>query len=164
MKLGKLVVLTVILGMLLCGCQTKSTIDDDKIKTTEFLPFYGENRFLIVSEDTDTPIPGAVLQVSNLHIEEARIMDSIRCGQDGRIVIHQINRRDSYLGKGPPRPTFTFSAPHYYTKTYSVEDLASENSYNPYSRDSLPTTTYKYEEEELELPVYEFTIRLVPSD
>ena len=165
MKLGKPVLLTVLFVMMLGGCQANPTSDPDNIETWELQPFYGESRFLIVCEDTGVPIPGATLQVSNLHIEEPQGEEGIKSGQDGRIVIHQIHRGDSYFGEGPPLPTFTFSAPHYQTRIYSVEDLASETSYDPYGSHNLPTTIFQYRAgEELELPVYEFTIRLVPSD
>ena len=163
MKLGKLVILTVLFGMILGGCRTKPAIDDDKIETV-FLPFYGETRFLILCADTDTPISGAELRVSNLPVEEKRGKESIRSGKDGSIIIHQIHRLDKHYGKGPPRPTFTFSAPRYNTQTFSVKELVSETSYDPYHNDSLPTTSYIYEGEELELQVYELTIRLVPID
>lgn len=163
MKFGKLVILTVLFGMIAIGCRTKPTIDDDRIETV-FLPFYGETRFMIECVETGTSIPDAELRVSNLSIEEMRGKESIRSGKDGSIIIHQIHRRDKHYGNGPPRPTFTFSAPHYNSQTYSVEDLVSETSYDPYRNDSLPTTIYNYKEEELELPVYEITIRLVPID
>jgi hypothetical protein len=165
MKLGKLVLLTALLVMMLGGCQTNKTSDPDNVETWEKRPFYGELRFLIVREDTGAPIPGAVLQVSDLPIAELQDETSARSGQDGRIVIHQMERGITYWGEGPPPPTLTFSALHYRPQTYSVEDLVSGTDYDPYRSDNLPTTTFQTEAgAEIELPVYEFTIRLAPSD
>ena len=164
MRPGKLVLLTALLVMMLSGCQDPFS-DEDDVETWEKRPFYGELRFLIVREDTGAPIPGAMLQVSDLPIVELQDEASIASGQDGRIVIHQMVRGITYWGKGPPPPTFTFSAPHYRAQTYSVQDLASGTSYDPYRSNNVPTTTYQNKAgAEIELPVYEFTIRLVPSD
>jgi len=165
MKLGKLILLTAVFVMMLGGCQANTKDDVDNTETWEKQPFYGELRFLIVSEDTGAPITDATLQVSNLHIEKPQDEEGIRSGQDGRLVIHQIMRGITYRGKGPPRPTFTFSAPHYRTQTYSVEELVSGTSYDPYSSNDLPTTLFQYgANKEFELPVYEFTIHLAPGD
>jgi len=166
MKLNKLVLLTVLFVLMLNGCKSNKTFDPDNTETWELCPFYGELRFLIVREDTGEPIPGAILQVSNLRIVELLDEDSISSGQNGRIVIHQMRRGITYWGEGPPRPTFTFSAPHYRTQTYSADDIVSGTSYDPYRSSNLPTTIFQdeAEEEEIKLPVYEFTIRLVPSD
>ena len=80
-------------------------------------------------------------------------------------MIHQTQRGITYWGKGPPPPTFTFSALRYRTRTYSVDDLVSGTSQNPYRSDSLPTTTFRNEAgAEIELPVYRFTIVLVAID
>ena len=165
MKLGKLVWLTVLLVMMLVGCQTNTTNDDDDLETWEKRPFYGQLRFLILREDTGAMIPGATLRVSDLPIVELRGQGSIVGGEDGRIVIHQTQPGTTYWGKGPPPATFTFSALRYRTRTYSVEDLASGTSQDPYRSDDLPTTTFRNEAgAEIELPVYRFTILLAPSD
>jgi len=47
MKLGKLVLLTVLFGMMLGSCQANPTPNPDNIETWELYPFYGELRFLI---------------------------------------------------------------------------------------------------------------------
>jgi hypothetical protein len=164
MKLDRIILLAVLSIIVLCGCQANGTNDDD-LETWEKRPFYGELRFLIEGEDTGAPIPGALLQVSDLPIVELRDEESISSGQDGRIVIHQMERGTTYWGKGQPPPAFTFSAPHYHTRTYSVEDLVSGTAYDAYRSDDLPTTTFQNKAgAESELPVYEFTIRLEPSD
>jgi hypothetical protein len=151
--------------MMVGGCQANTTNDVDNTETWEKRPFYGELRFLIVREDTGAPIPGATLQVSDLPIVELQDEESIASGQDGRIVIHQIERGITYWGEGPPPPTLTFSAQHYRTQTYSVEDLVLGTHYDPYRSDNLPTATFQNEASaEIELPVYEFIIGLVPSD
>ena len=83
------------------------------------------------------------------------------------MVVHQLQRGIMYWGEGPPRPVFTFSAPGYQTRTYSVEELVSGTSYNPYNYNyaNVPTTTFTIEvDSEIELPVYEITIRLAPID
>lgn len=166
MNLGKIALLTVLFVMILDGCKANKTFDPDNTETWELCPFYGEIRFLIVREDTGVPIPGAILQVSNLRIVELLDEESISSGQNGRIVIHQMRRGITYWGEGPPRPTFTFSTLHYRTQTYSLEDLVSGTSYDPYRSNKLPTTIFQdeAEDEEIKLPVYEFTIRLEPSD
>ena len=166
MKLGKLVVLlTVLFVMVLGGCQAHAADDVDNTETWEKRPFYGELCFLIVREDTGAPIPGAILQVSDLPIVELQDEESVSSDQDGRIVIHQLVRGITYWGNGPPPPTLTFGALHYRTRTYSVQDLVSGTSHDPYRSNNLPTTTFQSQAgAEIELPVYEFTIRLVPSD
>ena len=161
MKRATLVVFTVLCLTVLGGCKARPRRNSDNTESWEFLPFYGELRFLIVCEDTGEPIPGAVLRVPGLPIAERRDKDKMKSGQDGRVVVHQTHRRNSYRGEGPPLPTFTFRAPHYRTRILSVDDLVSGTSYNPYNGANLPTTTYRYsEKEEMELPVYELTIRL----
>ncbi|MBN1873300.1 MAG: hypothetical protein JXA33_03650 [Anaerolineae bacterium] len=47
-----------------------------------------------------------------------------------------------------------------------MDELVVGTSYNPYSTVDLPTATFRYETdaEEIQLPVYEFTIHLTPSD
>ncbi len=162
MKLSKLVVLV----LLLVSCQPANPFaDPDNVETWEFRPFYGELRFLIVEEDTDAPIPDAAFQVSDLHIEELRNGESVQSDQEGWLVVHQLQRSITYWGAGPPLPVFTFSAPDYLTRTYSVEELASGTPYEPYSYADLPTTVFTDEiGSEIELPVYEITIRLAPAD
>jgi hypothetical protein len=160
MRLEKIVWLALLL-VLMVGCQGGPFSDDADVETWEFLPFYGEIQFLIVSDETDTPIPDAVLEVANLRIDELKNRESVRSGQDGRIVIHQTMRGITYMGAGPPPATFIFSAQGYQTQTYSVKDLVLGTSYDPYSSNNLPTAMYKGE---VELPVYEFTIRLTPGD
>jgi hypothetical protein len=161
-----ILLLSVVLAMVLCGCRASPTVDPDSIETWELLPFYGETRFLIVDEDTGAPVPGATLQVEHLHIEEWRDEEALRSGPDGRIVIHQIHWRYSYRGEGPPLPTFTFSAPGYGARTYSVEELVAGTDYDPYRGNDFPTITFVYDEDEdgIELPVYELTVRLEPDD
>ena len=81
------------------------------------------------------------------------------------MVVHQLERGITYWGAGPPLPVFTFSAPGYQTRTYSVTDLASGTSYDPYRSANVPTTIFKNEAgAEIELPFYEFTIRLAPKE
>lgn len=106
------------------------------------------------------------MRVSTLRIEEQIAGKHISSGPDGLIIIHQLIRGITYWGEGPPQPPFTFSAPNYYTQTYSVDELVVGTSYNPYSTVDLPTATFRYETdaEEIQLPVYEFTIHLTPSD
>ena len=59
----------------------------------------------------------------------------------------------------------TDGAPRYRARIYSVQDLVSGTSYDPYRGNDLPTTIFQRQAgKEIELPVYEFTIRLVPSD
>ena len=80
-------------------------------------------------------------------------------------MIHQLGRGITYWGDGPPPPSFVFGAPGFLTETYSVEDLASGSNYDPYSKAGLPTTTFSNKAgAEIEVPVYEFTVRLAPSD
>ena len=182
MKLSKLVLLTLLSAMMLAGCKAAETpvstqapetpdstqdpfSDEDNVETWEKRPFYGELRFLVMRDDTDAPIPGAMLQISELPIVELQDEESIKSGHDGRIVVHQMVPGITYWGKGPPPPSFTFSAPHYRGETYTVEDLVSGSSTDPYGSADLPTTTFRNKAgAEIELPVYEFTIRLVPSD
>ncbi len=164
MKLGKLILLSAVFVLMIGACQANKTDDFDDTETWEKLPFYGELRFLIVDEDTAAPISDAALQVSHLRIEEAKTDESVNSTEDGHIVIHQLMRGITYRGAGPPQPTFTFSAPHHRTKTYSVEELASGTSYDPYRSNDLPTTLFRHgDDKEIELPVYEFTIHLAPS-
>ena len=151
----------------LVGCQTARSDDNlyapdkDDVETWARQPFYGEIRFLVVSEATSEPIADATLQVSGLSIEAL----SNASDQDGWIVIRQFERGITYRGKEPPPPSFTFSAPGYRSRTYLVEDLISGTVYDPYSSDNLPTTTIENEVgAEIELPIYEFTVRLQPGD
>ncbi len=181
MRFGRLVALV----LLLVGCQADPTIDVDptdngaltqdidatatidiiEVETWEYRPFYGEIRFLIMEENTDTPIPDATFRVSDLPIKELENEVSVKSDQEGRMVIHQLERGIMYWGKGPPPPLFTFSAPGYHTRTYSVKDMASGTSYDPYRSAKVPTTTFTNEVgSEIELPFYEFTIRLAPTD
>ncbi len=157
--------------LLLCGCQADrppdhSDFDSDDTESWEVNPFYGEIRFLILDQDTGEPIPDVALRISTLRIAEQIEGKSTSSGQDGLIIIHQLDRGITYWGEGPAPPTFTFSAQNYYTQTYSVDELAAGTSYDPYSAVDLPTTTYLYgaDGEEIQLPVYEFTIHLTPSD
>lgn len=151
--------------MLLVSCQATPTTDIDNTETWELRPFYGELHFLIVREDTDTPIPDAAFQVSDLRIEELRNEESVKSDQEGRMVVHQLQRGITYWGEGPPLPVFTFSAPGYQTRTYSVEELASGTSCDPYRYADLPTTVFTDKVGSgIELPVYEITIRLAPID
>jgi hypothetical protein len=156
----------VALILLLVSCQPANPFaDPDNVETWEFRPFYGELRFLIVEEGTDTPIPDAAFQVSDLRIEELKNGGSVKSDQEGRMVVHQLQRGITYWGAGPPLPVFTFSAPGYQTWTYSVEELASGTPYEPYSYADLPTTVFTDEVgSEIELPVYEITIRLALID
>ena len=166
MKLTRLVLLAVLAAMGLGGCRRTPTSDPDNVETWELLPLYGELRFLVVCEDTGAPISRATLRVLHLPIVELGDKRSVRSGRDGQIVVHQMTRGYGYWGAAPPGPTFTFSADHYLTRTYSVSDLVSGTTYDPYRSDGLPTATFEYERVDapVELPVYEFTIRLAPSD
>jgi hypothetical protein len=161
MRLDRLV-LTALLITVLGGCRATPTPEPDWIETI-IVPFYGELVFEIVRADTSAPIPGVTLETSGLYIAEERGGASIQSDQEGRIVIHQLARRDSYRGESPSQ-TFTFSAPQYRTRTYSAEDLAAGTSYDPYHNPGLPTTTFEDSGEEIELSVFQFTIRLEPSD
>jgi hypothetical protein len=163
MKLDRLVV-TVLLIIVLGGCRGTPTPDPNSIETWELMPFYGEIRFLIVRADTGVPIPGVTLDVSGLPIAERRGGASIQSDQEGRIAIHQLARGNTYRGAGPPPPTFNFSAPQYQTRVYSVKELAAGTSYDPYRSRDLPTTTFLDRGQEVEIPVWEFTVRLDPSD
>jgi hypothetical protein len=164
MKLQKLA-LFVLLVTPLIGCHSTPTPDPD-VETWELCPFYGELRFTILREDTGAPIAGATVEVPlHLHIPELRGEESVQSGPDGRLVVHQLRRGITYWGEGPTT-TYTFGAPEYRERTYSVDDLVSGTSYDPYDGGALPKITYLYKEEDrvLELPVYAFTIRLVPVD
>jgi len=171
MKRSRSVLLIVLCVLMLGGCREATLAERrkaqaDRTETTELLAFYGESRFLILGDDTGAPIAGATLQVDHLPIEERRDEERRMSDEEGHIVIHQIHRLDSYTGEGPPRPVFTFSAPNYQTLTLSVDDFASASGYDPYFPPDSPTTEFTYSEDEdpIELPVYEFTIRLVRID
>ncbi len=165
---NKLQLLFIILyAGILVGCQIARNDGDpygpgkNDVETWARRPLYGEIRFRVVSETTGKPIADATLQVSGLSIDAL----SNASDQDGWIVIRQFARGITYRGKRPPPPSFTFSAPRYRSRTYSVEDLLSGTDYDPYSSDNLPTTTIENEVgEEIELPIYEFTVRLQPGD
>ena len=104
MKRTKLALL--VLGiMMLTGCifspdDTGTGDGNDGVETWEFLPFYGETRFLIVQDGTDTPIPDASLQVENLFFGRVVVLGQddenyLRGDQYGRITIHQLQSRDA---------------------------------------------------------------------
>lgn len=174
MKRTQLVLL--VLGLVtVAGCflspdGTRIGDGNSDVETWEFLPFYGETRFLIVQDGTDIPIPDAALQVENLLLvrdsglgqDDNNYLDG---DQNGRITIHQLEGGITYMGDGPPPPTFSFTAPNHHPKTFTVEELVNGTTYDPYSSDDLPTTMYTYAEgEEAEIPVYEFTIKLTVVD
>lgn len=170
MKLTKCLLRAALFILMLCSCQTDrlpdhSDFNSDDTETWELRPFYGEIRFLILDQDTGEAMPDVALQVSNLRIEEQIAGKRMSSGPDGLIIIHQLERGITYWGDGPAPATFTFSAPNYHKQTYSVAELVAGTSYDPYSTVDLPTTTYLNEDgKEIELPLYEFTIRLAPSD
>lgn len=171
MKFTKYLLPAALSVMLLCSCQADRPpnhhdFNSDDTESWEVRPFYGELRFLILNQNTGKPIPDVVLQVSTLRIEEQIAGKSMCSGLDGLIIIHQLERGITYWGEGPAPPTFTFSALNYHTEVYSVDELVAGTSYDPYSTVDLPTTTYQYgtDTEEIQLPVYEFTIHLSPSD
>ena len=171
MKLTKYLLHAALFVLMLCGCQADqppdhSDFNSDDTETWEVRPFYGEIRFLILNQDTGEPIPDVALRVSTLRIEEQIARKSMSSGPDGLITIHQLERGITYWGEGPAPPTFTFSAPNYHKRTYSVDELVAGTSYDPYSAVDLPTTTYLYETDgkEIQVPVYEFTVQLAPSD
>jgi hypothetical protein len=171
MKFAKYLWPVALVVLMLCGCRADQPPDhrdfnSDDTESWEVNPFYGEIRFLIRHQDTGEPIPDVALQVSTLRIEEQIEGKVINSGQDGLIIIHQLKRGIMYWGEGPAPPTFTFSARNYHSQTYSVDELVSGTSYDPYSTVNLPTTSYRYgtDGEEIQLPVYEFTIYLTPSE
>ncbi len=164
--LSRLLFLLLSLGLLL-SCQFDGNDNGmgasgmEGVETWAMLPFYGETRFLVVNEATNEPITGVTLQVDGLKIDTP----SHTSDQEGRIIIHQLMRGITYRNEGPPPPSFTFSAPGYRSRTYSVEDLVSGTDYNPYNGSQLPTTIITTDEgADMELPIYEFTIRLQPND
>ncbi len=170
MKLKKYLLPVALFVLMLGGCQAErspsnSDFNSDDTETWEVLPFYGELRFLIIHPDTGEPLPDVTLQVSTLRVEEQVADQNMSSGPDGLIIVHQLHHGITYWGEGPAAPTFTFSVPNYQTQTYSVDELVAGTSYDPYSTSDLPTTTYRRTEtEEIELPVYEFTIQLAPND
>jgi hypothetical protein len=170
MKFTKYLLHAALLILMLCGCQddrppNHNDFNADDTESWELCPFYGELRFLVLHQETGEPIPGVTLNVSTLRIEEQTGGKSISSEHDGLIIIHQLDRGITYWGEGPPQPTFTFSAPDYQTRTYSVDELVAGTSYDPYNGAGLPTTTFLYgtDAEEIQVPVYEFTIHLTPN-
>ncbi|GJM43094.1 MAG: hypothetical protein DHS20C20_33760 [Ardenticatenaceae bacterium] len=132
--------------------------DEDFVESWEFLPFHGEVHFHLVDAETGAPITNATLQVENLwgSDDEALLAD-----ENGRITLHQLERGITYVGDGPPPPTFGFEAPDYSSRQFSVEELAELSGLDPYRDDGLPIVEVVYENGEVdELPLYELTIPL----
>lgn len=163
MKRTYAVLFILLSASLLSACQTGFGSSDD-VESWELRPFYGESRFLLVDAASGEPIPKASLTVEHLSITELQEKDSVPSDQDGVITIHQLERGIVYWGDGPPPPTFTFSAPNYASQTLSIDDLVAATSYDPYDSTALPTTTFVRNTQEIELPLYEFTIQLTPTN
>jgi hypothetical protein len=141
---------------------TPDADERNDVETWALRPFYGELRFLILSEDDGKPIPDATLQVTNLPILERGDAQGSSSDLNGRLIIHQLERGTMYRGDGPPPPEFIFSAPGYATRSFTVADLVAGTDYDAYKSAALPTTTFHNEAgAEFELPVFEFTIHLL---
>jgi hypothetical protein len=156
--------LVLLLGVILLGCKGSFEGASDDRETWALRPFYGELRFLILAEGSEVPIPDAALRVANLPVAELDGQETVSGDQDGRLVIHQLERGTIYRGNGPPPPEFIFSAAGYAAQTYSMADLVAGTLYDPYKSVDLPTTLFQSESGvEIELPVFEFTIHLRPA-
>ncbi|MCA9986485.1 MAG: hypothetical protein KDE59_19385 [Anaerolineales bacterium] len=134
---------------------------DGEAETFAALPLYGELRFQILAGGSAFPISGAVLEVTNLAIEEQETAAANISADDGVLVVHQLQRGTVYYGAGPDEPIFTFSAPGYSSIVFTATELAEEAGLPLYSDAGLPRVTTASGQE---LPLYEFTIYLSPEE
>ncbi|MCP4421625.1 MAG: hypothetical protein GY805_33855 [Chloroflexi bacterium] len=68
------------------------------------------------------PIPNATIEVDNLPIAEDGLLAA---DENGRIILHQLERGIMYIGQGSSPPTFRFAAPNYESRHFSVDGLAA---------------------------------------
>ena len=132
----------------------------DLTESWEFLPFYGELRFDVVDAETGTPITTATLQIENMPYAN----DLLLADENGRIIFHQLEQGITYVGDGPPPPTFQFAAAGYTPRQLSIEvlgELSGVDPYDPYNDENLTIIEVETEGGHMnEMPLYEMTIQL----
>ncbi|WP_420629191.1 hypothetical protein [Candidatus Leptofilum sp.] len=133
----------------------------DLTESWEFLPFYGAMQFDLHDAETDLPVPDAILQIEDMPFAN----EDLLADANGRITFAQLENGITYVGDGPPPPTFHFSAPGYTPRQFSVEELAALSGVDPYEDEGLPLVDYEDEFGNVyELPLYAFAIQLTCAD
>ncbi len=134
---------------------------NDLTESWEFLPYYGAMQFDLRDAETDLPIPAAILQIEDMPFAN----EDLLADENGRIIFPQLEQGITYVGDGPPPPTFHFFAPGFTPRQFTVAELAALSGVDPYADEGLPLLAYEDEFGNVyELPLYAFAIQLTCAE